>query len=151
VSRFIVLDAGPLGLLMQRKGIAQADACKAWLAGRVAQGVRVVVPEIADYEVRRELIRLGKTAAVARLDAFNAASPGRYLPLATEAMRRAAELWAQARQQGAPTADPKELDADVILAAQVLTLGMPPSEVVVATSNVGHISRFTPADLWQNL
>ena len=31
-------------------------------------------------------------------------------------MLRAAELWAQARRRGRPTADPKELDCDVILA-----------------------------------
>jgi hypothetical protein len=41
------------------------------------------------------------------------------------------------------------LDADVVLAAQALTLGAAP--VVIATSNVGHLSRFVPAELWQNI
>ena len=66
MTRVIALDAGPLGLLMHRKGVAPADACKAWLAKKIAAGVRIVVPEIADYEVRRELIRLGNRTAVAR-------------------------------------------------------------------------------------
>jgi predicted nucleic acid-binding protein len=147
----VVLDAGPLGLLMQRKGVAVADGCKKWLSGRIAVGVRVVVREIADYEVRRELLRLGKSEAIRRLDAFNFGSADRYVPLTTAAMRVAAQLWARARGQGQPTADPKELDADVILAAQVLSLGLPPADVVVATTDVGHISRFTAADLWSNL
>lgn len=37
----------------------------------------------------------------------------------------------------------------MILAAQVLTLGLP--DTIVATTNVGHIARFTPADLWRNI
>jgi hypothetical protein len=69
--------------------------------------------------------------------------------LTTTAMRRAAELWAQARQHGYPTAANTDLDADVILAAQCLTLSAP--GVLVATTNIGHLSRFVPADLWQNI
>lgn len=58
-------------------------------------------------------------------------------------------LWALARQQGKPTAGDKTISADVILAAQSLTLGASP--VVVATTNIGHLSRFVPAELWQNI
>jgi hypothetical protein len=50
-----------------------------------------------------------------------------------------------------PTADPKELDCDVLIAAQALTIGVPSSELVVATTNVGHLSRFVTADLWVNI
>lgn len=146
----IVLDTGPLGLLVQRPGVRVADTCRTWLAGHVSRGVQVVVPEVADYEVRRELIRLRLTAALVRLDEF-IASPGvRYLPLTTEAMRHAAHLWAQARQQGQPTADPHALDIDVILAAQALRAGLP-AGYVVATTNLAHLSRFVPAEAWSNL
>ena len=84
--RVIALDAGPLGLIMQRKGIPTADACKAWLAKQIAAGTRILVPEIADFEVRRELVRLGHANAVARLDAFNDSAADRYLPLTTGAI-----------------------------------------------------------------
>lgn len=61
------------------------------------------------------------------------------------------DLWAQARRKGIPTGDPKKLDIDVILAAQALTLMVPASEIVVATSNVAHLSRFVAADEWRNI
>jgi hypothetical protein len=64
---------------------------------------------------------------------------------ATAAMRQAAVFWAQARQQGQPTADDRALDGDVILAAQAITLGV--TDVVIATTNVGHLSRLAPAAL----
>jgi predicted nucleic acid-binding protein len=147
----IVLDAGPLGLLTQRGGVVEADACKAWIARQIAAGARVVVPEIADYEVRRELLRAGKVNGVARLDAFNTAAADRYLPVTTRAFRLAANLWAECRKQGLPTSDPQALDADVILAAQAMETGTPPQEAVVATTNVGHLSRFVDARLWREI
>jgi hypothetical protein len=61
-------------------------------------------------------------------------------------MLRAAELWAEARKSGMPTADPNELDCDVILAAQALEING-----VVATENVGHLSRFVAAKYWRNI
>jgi predicted nucleic acid-binding protein len=72
-----------------------------------------------------------------------------YLPITTTAMRQAAKLWAEARQQGQPTAGDKTIDGDMILVAQAITLGTP--DVVIATTNVGHLSRFISADLWQNI
>ena len=61
----------------------------------------------------------------------------------------AAELWAQARQQGQQTAGDKNLDADMILIAQTLVLDE--SDVVIATTNTRHLARFTPAALWQDI
>ncbi len=37
----------------------------------------------------------------------------------------------------------------MILAAQAVTLGA--ADAVIATTNVGHLSRFAPAELWQNI
>lgn len=51
-------------------------------------------------------------------------------------MRTAAEFWAAARQRGEPTADDKALDADVILAAQVVLLAAGQDDVIVVTTNV---------------
>jgi hypothetical protein len=46
------------------------EACKTWLANLAYNGVEVVIPEIADYEVRRELLRAGKVRGLGRLDAL---------------------------------------------------------------------------------
>ena len=120
---------------------------RALVAGVAQRGVRMVIPEIADYEIRRELRRANKTAGLAQLDAL--ARVIEYRPITTSAMRRAAEFWALARQQGQPTASDESLDADAILAGQADTLDAP--EVIVATTNVGHLTRFVTADIWPNI
>ena len=106
-----------------------------------------MIPEITDYEVRRELLRANKTKGVARLDAL--VDLIEYLPLTTTAMRQAAIFWAQARQKGQPTAGDKTIDGDMILAAQAVTLEA--SEVIIATTNASHLSRFSVAELWQDI
>jgi hypothetical protein len=151
VSRVILLDSGILSLATQRKGVREADDCRQWIAECVQAGASVRVPAIAHYEARRELLRARKMAAIARLDAFITAEHDRYILLTEPALRLAAELWARTRQQGRPTADPKALDVDVILAAQALTLDVPPGTLVVATTNLRHLSLFVNAQLWTDI
>lgn len=74
-----------------------------------------------------------------------------YLPLTTTALLKAAKLWAQTRQQGKPTSHDENIDIDVILAAQALTLGISAADIVVATVNKRHLSLFLTADLWSNI
>ena len=151
MTRILVLDSTPLGLLLLRRGQGRGEACRQWLTRHLQAGVRVVVPEIIDYEVRRELLRMNKSRSVSDLDAFISAETDRYLPLKTAAVRLAAELWARARRQGAPTADRHALDIDVILAAQALAEGWTASEFIVATSNFAHLARFVPVQVWSNI
>ena len=147
MSRVIILDAGPLGLVTNPKLSPESEACTQWLQTHITSGSRVIIPEIADYEVRRELLRASKTKGISRLD--DLAKWIEYLPITTVAMRQAAKLWAEARQQGQPTAGDKTIDGDMILVAQAITLGVP--DIVIATTNVGHLSRFITAELWQNI
>lgn len=149
MSRLIVLDAGPLGLLTRSPRVPEAQQCADWLEDRLAAGARVVVPEIADYEVRRELLRLGANTALHRLNQLGTRLE--YLPLTTATLRRAAELWADLRRQGQPTADRHALDADVILAAQALLAAALGDTVVIATTNVGHLGRLVPAQRWDEI
>ena len=147
MSRTIVLDTGPLGLITNPKRSEESLACAYWLQGHITAGSRIIIPEIADYEIRRELLRASKIKGVARLDDLIKALE--YLPITTASMRQAAHLWAEARQQGQPTAGDKTIDGDIILVAQTMALVCP--EAIIATTNVGHLSRFFSADLWRNI
>lgn len=60
MTRVVVLDTGPLGLLTNPRQTPDVVACTAWLRSILAAGARVVLPEIVDYELRRELLRAGK-------------------------------------------------------------------------------------------
>ena len=140
----VLLDAGPLGIVSNPNASAVNKECYGWMESLIISGVQVFVPEIADYEVRRELLRANKVQGLARLDLIKS-SIG-YLPITTLVMLKAAELWAQSRRSGMPTADPQALDCDVILAAQALEVGG-----IVATENVGHLSRFVDARHWRDI
>ncbi len=142
----VLLDSGPLGVLCNPNNHAQTVAIRLWVTALLAAGRRVIIPEIADYEVRREFLRNQSFLALSKLDAYG--QQLEYLPLTTAAMRLAADLWSQVRNTGLPTAHDHALDGDVILAAQSIVLGIP---VVVATGNPTHLSRFTQAELWQNI
>ena len=143
-----MLDSGPLGIVINPKAASPlSQEGKVWLQSLPLKGYIVRLPEIADYEVRRELIRVGKTSGIRRLDQLKSQIP--YRPLTTEVMVLAAQLWADARKRGKPTADSHALDGDVILAAQAILEVNAGNEVVIATTNVGHLSQFVDAREWR--
>jgi predicted nucleic acid-binding protein len=143
----VVVDAGPLGKLSNPKATAVNLECKDWLEALMAKNARIMIPEIADYEVRRELLRGGKVNGLRRLNWL--VNSFEYLELSTAVMRRAAELWADLRRIGRPMASDDALDADVILCAQTELLG--DAGAVIATENVQHLSRLWPAKHWRDI
>ncbi|MGG6268249.1 type II toxin-antitoxin system VapC family toxin [Leptolyngbya sp. AN03gr2] len=149
MSRLILLDSGPLGMVTNPKATGIPLDCQLWLKSLLRRGEKIVIPEISDYEVRRELLRAGLLKSLRRLD--NLKQTLDYIPIQTATMILAAELWAEARKTGQPTADPKALDGDVILSAQACLLGNEVTEVIVATTNVAHLSRFITASDWQSI
>ncbi|MGO8671245.1 MAG: hypothetical protein ACLQVD_07780 [Capsulimonadaceae bacterium] len=95
--------------------------------------------------------RLTARTQIDRLRAFCHATSERYISLTDAHLEHAAKLWAQIRNAGMTTAGNEALDVDVILVAQVLGLQLPPSEFIIATTNVRHLTRFVPADDWTNI
>ena len=85
---------------------------------------KVYVPEIIDYEFRRKLLHLTQHPHQARrwakesLNYLDRLVAEGYVPLTTETMRLAAQLWADSRLRGQLRSSEDNLDVDVILAAQ---------------------------------
>ena len=67
-----------------------ALACNQWANDLLASNTRIIVPAIADYEVRREMIRAGKIIALHRLDVVRASLD--FDPITQAAFDRAADL-----------------------------------------------------------
>ena len=148
MKRVVFLDAGPLGLVVHPRA-DQSQPCVEWLLSCLRAGMRICVPEIADYEVRRELLRIGSTEAVFKLDQLKDMLD--YVPIDTATMQQAAGLWAEARKRGRPTADPHALDGDVILCAQARLATEAGDDLVIATTNIGHLAQFAVAKSWSQI
>lgn len=146
MSRVILLDAGMLGQLAHPR--PTADLVR-WTLACLRDGAVVTFSEVTDYELRRSFLLANLALSLARLDACQ--HDYEYLPLSTEVMLRAAQVWADARRMGRPLADPQRLDADAILIAQALLLADDGHVVVIATENVKHLSLFTTAQRWYEI
>jgi predicted nucleic acid-binding protein len=143
MTKAVVLDSGPLGRLTHADYSRNQDI-RAWLSSLLDREVVVFLPEIADYEIRRNLIVENLKGSLANLD--DLPNLITYLPITTADMRLAAELWAKSRKTGRSIGDPKELNADVILAAQAIRHG-----ATIATDNIGHLDQFTEARPWASI
>lgn len=146
----VLLDSTPLSLLTHPANDKEPLECKALVKRLVLGDIQVAIPEIIDYEHRRELIRIKSQDSLKQLDLLKQALPP--VPLKPRVMVKAAELWAWARNTGQQTAHDENIDIDVILAAQAIILAEEEQDyVVVATGNVKHIARYTPALHWKNI
>ena len=71
MARLILMDSGPLGLIVRAPSKPQVVRCLTWLKAISAAGATVIIPEIAHYEVRRELIRILRGREPATLGALS--------------------------------------------------------------------------------
>lgn len=149
MRKSVLLDTGVLSLVTHPRKLADAQACRTWIEGLLRTRFECVIPEICDYELRRELLRAGKEQGIRNLDRL--ASRITYLAIDTATMREAAALWSTLRNQGRPTASDQNLDADVILGAQAKEHERRGTTVVVATTNVRHLCYMCDARHWQDI
>ena len=123
MPRIVLLDTGPLGMVSYPR--PNRDVVE-WIKNLLQSGAGILVPEIADYEVRRELLRAKKTKGIKRLDDLTRTMG--YVPITDEA-----------------------LDGDAILAGQAVTLDIGADELVIATTNMKHLSQFASAKIWSDI
>ena len=152
----IVLDTFPLSSTAKAEPspgepLSESGECHSWIWHCIEKQCRIIVPAICFYETLRELKRRSAWRQIERLRTFCTNIPGRYLPITDADLELAADLWAQARNEGLPTEANASLDADVILSAQALNLGLPLTDFVIATTNPSHLSRFVPCASWRNI
>jgi predicted nucleic acid-binding protein len=154
MARLILLDSGPLGLIVRAPAKPEVVRCLTWLNAISTNGATIVIPEIVHYEVRRELIRIRAVGILRRLQYYLDPTGGLiHLPISTNAIIKAAEFWAYLRQSGIPTSSPDALDADSILAGQAALAGRPGDSVIIATTNLAHLARFPGihAERWDRI
>lgn len=130
----LILDAGPLGGLCSRS--PRYHPFRTWVARAIAsRRHQVFLHAVADFEVRRELLRQNLLASVERLDALRSALV--VITPSEETYLDASRFWADARRAGRPGAPDESIDADLIIAADAASYG-----ATVVTENVRHFHGF---------
>ncbi|MEA5489454.1 MULTISPECIES: hypothetical protein [Pseudanabaena] len=152
----VFLDSGVIGLLSNPNKRDRAIACEDWLYGLFAKGVYVVSSDICDYEVRRNLVlesmrfekRLQPLTSLDELHDFID-----FLPVTSKILISASDVWAKSRLQGQAMSNAASIDVDAIICAhwELLKEEFPSRYVVIATTNVRHLSRFTEAFEWESI
>jgi predicted nucleic acid-binding protein len=127
----LLLDTGVVAEICHPR--KHADT-KEWL-GRVSALHELLLSEVVDYELRRELLRIGARRSVLALDELGRTIT--YAPVTTATWRAAAALWARARLAGRPSAPADALDVDILIAQQAIAGG-----AVVVTPNKRHFEGF---------
>jgi predicted nucleic acid-binding protein len=147
----VLLDSGIVHTLVSTSKVKEVTDCQDWFYYLLSRSALVVTSVICNYEVKRELIRRKKVQEINNLNQLKALID--FLSVDEPTLELAAELWAEARNKGLPTADDLSLDADVIICAQykLLVEEYPGRYVVIATTNVKHLSRFTEAKEWRDI
>ncbi|WP_066377106.1 MULTISPECIES: nucleic acid-binding protein [unclassified Anabaena] len=151
----VFIDSGVLGILTNPHKTGEVFDCEEWLYRLLSRGIYVCSSELCDYEIRRSLIltslKQTQPPSIQSLDELREIIS--FLPVTSELLKKASSLWADARIQGVPTADNKSLDIDIIICSQwqMLKEEFPARYIVIATTNVKHLSRFAEAKIWRNI
>ncbi len=149
MSRVVFLDSGPLGEVTK---IHPSNDAIRWVNFVKEKRIALRIAEIIDYELRRELTLQGLRGEINSYKSIRNLNKYRqtkqFLPLdSSVTLTDACDIWADLRFNNKGTADIKNIDVDVILAAQVLSLKNKFNEIIIVTDNVEHISRFQYLDV----
>ena len=150
----IFIDSNILGQLCSPNYTDDLAALENWFERSLIRST-VVSSMVCDYEVRRGLLLTQKQGLIASglplLDDLHQLID--FLPVDKTVWNLAADIWSLARASGQPTAGDRNLDADMIICAtwQDLATRYPGQSVVIATTNIRHLSRFANVAKWEDL
>ena len=155
----LILDSNILALLVtnideklseDQKLTTEIYQCTEWFYRLLSKGARIIVSDICDYELRRELIGI-KSKSVQELDRLRDLIE--FQPVTFAVLEKAAELWAEARYLSQSNKIKDNIDVDCILAAQwcLLKEQNPGRKVIIATKNIKDFQRVTDCEVWQNI
>jgi predicted nucleic acid-binding protein len=155
----VFIDTNILGLISnENTSFDEAQQCKKWFSTLLIRSVRVVTSDLCNYEEMRGLLSssiLKKEVApgIKSLEFLRADGFLEFLPVSTEALDLAAKLWARASTSGQTTRDEKDIDIDIIISAQyqLLRNEFPGQQVIMATTNLKHLSIFCEAAHWRDI
>ena len=141
----IILDSKPLGEICNP---FNRDKIKPLIQFLRKSRIFLRVAEITDYELRRELQLQKLEKGINNLNKFK--QKQETIPLESESLLLAADLWAELRRDGQPTADNKNIDCDVIMVAQALKLKRQFEQIIILTIDVKDLVRFNKfgIDVW---
>lgn len=151
----VFIDTSVLGKLSNPNQLSESVKCQNWFEQLLARGVYFVSSELCYYELKRSLILAAQNGYSARgigkLDLLRNIID--FLPITQEIAELAAQIWAEARREGTPTADEKNIDIDIIIAAhwQILKRDFPGRTVIISTTNVKHFRLFAEAEEWYKI
>lgn len=134
----LLLDTGVLGQICHPRKYGDV---RAWFRRAVVEH-ELVLSEFADYELRRELLRIDSRRSLRRLDELTREL--QYIPVTTATWRAAARLWADQRKAGRPTGD--GTDGDLLLVVQARE-----ELAAVITLNEKHFTGLVDVYTWQSV
>jgi predicted nucleic acid-binding protein len=134
----VLLDTSVLGRVCHPR--KHLDV-RAWFV-RALVDHEMLLSEIADFELRRELLRIDSKRSLQRLDELTREI--QYVPMTTATWRAAAKLWAEQRRAGRPTGD--GLDADLLIATQARE-----EAAAVVTLNEKHFTGIVDVFTWSTV
>jgi predicted nucleic acid-binding protein len=153
----VFLDSNILGLINSRRTSPEAIACDRWFLDTFRKA-NLVSSELCLYEVRRGLLKASLQVdklvpGLQGLQELEEDSLVEFLVADRQVLNIAANLWAKAAASGQTSRSDKDIDIDIIIAAhyQILVDEYPGRQVIVATKNLKHLSRFCTAANWQDI
>lgn len=150
----ILIDSGILGILSNPNESELNVKCENWLYEKFLRGT-ILTSQVCKYEVKRSLLlnqkRNLQLAGINKLTELENLID--FISITEEDIEIACKLWVKSIIQGIQVAPEKDINFDIMICTQWERLKKenPGREIIIATDNLRHLTRFAQAQSWQNL